>query len=113
MYGQGHIFNNYYSATGNSYCIGVGSYGMALIENNYFKEVKSPHMFMYDVYCDITARGNIYDKTTGKKDSGRGGTRAVSGQAFAVSAFIDAPYNYKLDKAEDVPSIVSRLAGNQ
>ncbi len=30
MYGQAHVFNNYYTATGNSYCVGVGSYGAAL-----------------------------------------------------------------------------------
>mgnify|MGYP003575059146 FL=1 len=113
MYGQAHVFNNYYTAAGNSYCIGVGSYGAALIENNYFKEVKNPHTFMYDVYCDITTRGNIYDNTTGKKDSGRGGTRDVAGQKFPVSAFAQPPYSYRLDNAEDVPTIVSRHAGPQ
>ncbi len=113
MYGQGHVFNNYYSARGNLYCIGVGSYGAALVENNYFKDVKNPHQFMYDVYCDITARGNIYDNTTGKKDAGPGGKRAVSGQDFEVVPFDAAPYSYQLDKAEDIPGIVSRLAGPQ
>jgi pectate lyase len=113
MYGQAHVFNNYYTATDNSYCIGVGSYGAALIENNYFKNVKSPHTFMYDVYCDITAQGNIYENTTGKKDTGRGGNRDVSGQKFPVSAFTAAPYRYTLDKAEDVPARVSRYAGPQ
>ena len=113
MYGQAHLFNNYYTSTGNSYCIGVGSYGAALIENNYFKNVKSPHTFMYDVYCHITARGNIYDRTTGNQDSGRGGTRNASNQQFPVSPFTQPRYHYTLDKAEDVPALVSRHAGPQ
>ncbi len=113
MYGQAHIFNNYYTSKGNSYCAGVGSYGMALIENNYFKDVEDPHQFMYDVYCDITARGNVYDNTKGRKDSGRGGTRAVAGQDFNVVPFDEAPYEYPLNKAEDIPTVVSRLAGPQ
>jgi pectate lyase len=66
-----------------------------------------------EVYCDITARGNIYNNCTGKMDAGRGGTRDASGQKFPVSAFDQAPYSYTLDKAEDVPGIVSHYAGPQ
>lgn len=111
MYGQAHIFNNYYTAAGNSYCIGVGSYSAALIENNYFKDVKTPHQFMYDVYCDITAHGNIYKSTTGKRDTGRGGARHAPAQQFTVTAFDRPPYNYKLDNADEIPKIVTRNAG--
>jgi pectate lyase len=75
MYGQGHVFNDYYTSGGNDYCVGVGSYGAALLENNYFKNVKDPHCFMYDVYCWMTAKGNEYDNTTGKKDNGKGGSK--------------------------------------
>lgn len=113
MYGHAHIFNNYYTSKGNSYCIGVGSYGMGLVENNYFKGVKDPHEFMYDVYCDITARGNIYDNTTGVRDVGRGGVRAITGQDFEVIPFENAPYEYHLDNAEEIPAIVGLLAGPQ
>lgn len=111
MYGLAHIFNNYYTAAGNSYCIGVGSYGAALIENNYFKDVKNPHTFMYDVWCDITARGNSYENTTGKRDAGRGGARHAPGQQFTVTAFERVPYDYALDKAGAIPDLVSRNAG--
>lgn len=61
MYGQGHVYNDYYTCTGNNYCVNVGSYGAALVENNYFKNVQDPHGFKYDVYCWMTARGNEYD----------------------------------------------------
>lgn len=113
VYGQAHIFNNYYTSEDNSYCIGVGSYGTALVEGNYFKNVNHPHRFMYDVYCDITARGNIYDNTTGRTDRGRGGNRIVSGQDFKVSPFSESPYDYTLDKAHEVPELIIRHAGPQ
>jgi len=113
MYGQGHQFNNYFTATGNLYCIGVGSYGAILVENNYFKNVNAPHQFMYDIYMEITARGNVYDNTTGAKDNGRGGTRDVSTGGFPVQPFTTPPYDYKLDDAKDVPAVVQRCAGPQ
>jgi len=111
MYGQGHVYNNYYSCTGNSYCVGVGSYGMALIENNNFKGVKNPHQFMYDVFCHITAKGNVYDNTTGTKSTGMGGNRKETGQDFNVVPFETAPYKYDMDNASNVPSLVMATAG--
>ncbi len=111
MYGMGHVFNNFYDAPGNSYCVGVGSYGAALIERNYFLNVNDPHTFMYDVYCHITARDNVYDGTTGKKDTGMGGARKVEGQDFNVQPFTDPPYDYTMDDAQDVPDIVTECAG--
>ncbi len=111
MYGQVHIYNDYYTSSGNSYCIGVGSYGSAHVENNYFKNVNNPHEFMYDVYCWITAAGNIYDNTSGKKDTGLGGSRDVSGQEFPVRPFDEPPYVYTLDEAKDIPVVVGSGAG--
>lgn len=111
MYGQGHVYNDYYSCVGNRYCIGVGSYGAALIENNYFKGVKNPHQFMYDVFCHITANGNKYENTTGLQDVGLGGTRKETGQDFDVMPFTVTPYLYWLNDAVDVPNVVSAGAG--
>ncbi|WP_437532449.1 hypothetical protein WME79_04680 [Sorangium sp. So ce726] len=108
MYGQGHIFNNYYTSKGNLYCVGVGSYGAVLVENNYFKDVKSPHQFMYALYSHITANGNVYDNTTGSKDTGLGGESGDS-----VTPFTDPPYDYTLDPAKDVPDLVTRCVGPQ
>ena len=64
MYGQVHVYNNYYTSKNNNYCVGVGSYAPAIIENNYFKQVKDPIKFMYDVYTYILQRNNIFDSTT-------------------------------------------------
>ncbi len=116
MYGIGHQYNNYFNAPGNLYCIGVGSYGSILVENNYFEDVKGPHIFMYTLHAYITARGNIYDDTTGNKDTGLGGTGGPGGVNAGVPdpvAFTDPPYDYTLDDAADVPDIVTACAGPQ
>jgi pectate lyase len=113
MYGQLHAFNNYYTSTGNLYCIGVGSFGSAIVENNYFKDVNNPHQFMYDLHAYIGATGNTYDNTTGLKDTGIGGTQGPSGVNANVEEAgpFTPPYSYTMDKAADVPSIVQKCAG--
>lgn len=110
LFGQGHVYNNYYSAEGNSYCIGVGSYASVLVEGNYFKNVKDPHEFMYThaLPAYITARDNVYDNTTGNQQSGLGG-----GEFGNVDPFTDPPYDYTLDNAKDIPTIVQNGAGPQ
>ena len=97
LFGKGHIFNNYYSCAGNSYCIGAGSFASVLIENNYFKNVKSPHRFADSNHAFITAKDNVYDNTTGDMHTGLGGKDGPD-----VPPFIKPPYSYTLDKAEDV-----------
>ena len=119
MYGQGHQFNNYFNSPGNGYCIGVGSYGSILVENNYFKEVNNPHQFMYDVYMYAAASGNIYDNCSGAQDTGEGGSRhACPDNDCTVHEHMDPgpftpPYDYTLDPAAAVPNIVTNCAGPQ
>lgn len=115
MYGHAHVYNDYYTSKGNGYCIGFGSYGSVLVENNYFKGVNNPISFMYDVYAWIVQRGNTFDGTTGtgKDLNGKQGSRAVTGQDFAVAAFDKAPYAYTLSATADVPNLVSKYAGPQ
>jgi pectate lyase len=108
LFGKGHVFSNYYTSSGNGYCVGSGSFASLLVENNYFKNVKSPHRFQDTNPSHITAVGNVYDNTTGNKDTGLGGAPGA-----AVAPFTDPPYDYVADKAADVPSIVSRCAGPQ
>lgn len=113
MYGQGHQYNNYFNSPGNLYCIGVGSFAADVIENNYFKGVNSPHIFMYALHAYIMSRGNVYDGTTGNQDTGLGGTDGPSGVNAAVpdAQPFTPPYAYKMDAATDVPGIVQRCAG--
>jgi pectate lyase len=113
MYGQAHTYNDYYTCSGDLYCIGVGSYGSMLIENNYFKNVSSPHIFMYDVWCYIVATNNIYDNCTGTENNGLGGSADATGQSFPVQAFTNPPYSYILDSAANIPNLVTNGAGPQ
>lgn len=117
MYGKGHQYNNYFNSPGNLYCIGVGSFGSILVENNYFKDVKSPHQFMYDWHMFIAASGNIYDNTTGSKDTGMGGSRGTNDPALNAgvedAAAFTPPYTYSLDDAADIPALVQKCAGPQ
>jgi len=108
MYGRAHIYNNYYTCEGNSYCIGVDSYAQTLIENNYFKNVNNPHRFMYPsnyLPASITARGNKYDNSRG--DTSQGQKKSDN----KVVSFDNTIYDYLLNDAEDVPSIVTAYSG--
>lgn len=110
MYGKVHIYNNYYTCQGNNYCIGADCYASILVENNYFKKVRSPHQFSYGngfPSC-IVARGNIYDGTSGKKDTGQGDDAG----GYAVP-FETTVYDYYLNDGADVPRLVEAYAGTQ
>lgn len=109
MYGRTHVYNNYYSSKNNKYCVGADSYASVLIENNYFNNVNNPHEFSYypGFPASITARGNIYDKTTGTQTVGQHQTAA------SVVPFETTVYDYYLNAASDVPVIVQAYAGPQ
>jgi pectate lyase len=105
LFGKGHVFNSYYTSSGNGYCVGTGSYASVLVEGNYFKNVKSPHRFQDTNPSYITARDNVYDNTTGNQDTGLGGTGG------SVTPFTDPPYDYALDKTASIPDLITRCAG--
>ena len=114
LYGKGHIYNNYYTAKDSDYCIGVGCYASALIENNYFKDSNNPHQVMYEgtIATYITARDNVYDNVTGKMQSGYfKGSKNFT--AMEPEEFDNPPYEYYPDAAEDVPEIVQAYVGPQ
>ena len=104
-YGQEHIFNNYYTCTGNYYCIG-GSWGFkGLVEKNYFDHVNNPMMDAGRTdsgdsgtfTTEIKSVGNIFNECTG--------SRTTYGNAFVPG------YLYTPDEAADIPSIVEEGAG--
>jgi pectate lyase len=90
-FGQVHLFNNYFNSTGNNYCVRGGFEARVLLENNYFKGVDTPHEIA-DTTAQIVARGNVYDGTSGARDT--------AGSAFTP------PYGYTLDAASGVSSAV-------
>jgi pectate lyase len=97
-FGDVHVFNNYYSSSGNNYCIRAGYRSNVLIENNHFQGVDTPHEMGEDQgTAVVTARGNQYTNTTGAQ-----GTR---GTAFTP------PYQYTLEPASSVAAAVMSGAG--
>ncbi|MFT3783077.1 MAG: hypothetical protein QM790_13800 [Nibricoccus sp.] len=97
-YSVAHIYNNYFSCSGNSYCTNarVGSTWMA--QNNYYAGVKSP---LYEESGGkIYSSGNTFSNCTGN-------INIATGSAFTL------PYSYTLTTTTSVPSIVQASAGNK
>ncbi len=116
LFGKGHVFNNYYNSPGNGYCVGSGSWASILVENNYFKGVNSPHKFQDGHPSFIEAKGNVYDQTTGSKDTGLGGDSAAESdceKALPTPASWTPSYSYKADAADSIPTLVQKCAGPQ
>jgi pectate lyase len=80
-FGQVHIFNSLYASSGNDYCISSGYKAKMLVENNIFLGVANPH----DVDGgDLRASGNVYKRTTGKRNSN--GKAFTPGYAYALDS---------------------------
>ncbi len=106
-FGTVHLFNNYYTSTGNNYCIRSRLDGEVLVENCVFAKVNDPHT-IYVASTEkkrnipkgcLKATGNIYDGTTGRQEA--------EGNVFTP------PYPYTLDKAENIPSLIPAGVGPQ
>ncbi len=104
-YGQDHVFNNYYSCTGNSYCVG-GSWGYkVLLENNYFDHVKNPITDAGRVDSGTSGTFTVEIKSVGNIFDGCSGSMSGYGSAFVP------PYAYSLDATANIPSLVMGGAG--
>ena len=100
-FGEVHVFNNYYSSSGNSYAIAAGTEAKLVIENNYFENINDPHIF-YDgeTTAQIVATGNEYVNVTGLRHTGQG------------TAFVP-PYPYTLQAGSSVKANVMANVGPQ
>jgi pectate lyase len=104
-YGKNHLFNNLYSATGDSYCVRAGMAAGLLLENNVFVGVASP--FVFNSAADqatafITANDNLYLTVSGTMSAGGGGT-----------PFTAPPYAYTLDGLDGLQDAIQTGAGPQ
>jgi pectate lyase len=102
-FGQVHIFNNLYTASGNDYCIGVGVNANILTENNLFIGVRTPiNTSSYTNSASaVRSTGNRYTSTTG--------TAPVDLRADSV---FDPPYAYSLDDTSCIESAIRNGAGS-
>lgn len=109
-FGDVHVYNNYYSARDNAYCIAAAYESRLLVENNYFDGSLYPHVFFSftteaafaEPTAEMVATGNKY---VGDSDL-EGGKQSGQGPSFVP------PYTYQLDPAEALlKSAVLRCTG--
>jgi pectate lyase len=100
-----HMYNNYFTCTGNYYCSNVRDGGEMLSESNYYLNVNNPVSVSLppaegQPAGRIKTVANAYVSCTGT---------IYPGQDTVFSP----PYAYSVDAAGDVPAIVSARAGNR
>lgn len=79
--GQIHVFNNLYTASGNSYCTNAGQDAKLLVQNNVYAGVNNPLQVANN--GTLKSEGNDFTNSTGNKTG--------SGNGFTP------PYQFKLD----------------
>jgi pectate lyase len=98
-FGEVHVFNNYYTSTGNNYAVGGGLQARLRVENNVFEGMSNPHVFYEgEPTAQIVASGNKYTNTTGDMHTGQG------------NSFMPA-YPYELEDVATVAASVKAHAG--
>lgn len=96
-YSNAHVYNNYFSCAGNSYCTNARIGTNWLVENNYYDGVKSP--CYYENGGRMKISGNIYNNCSGTISS-------------STSISVTPNYSYSLTATASVPSVVKAGAGN-
>jgi pectate lyase len=99
-FGEVHVFNSLYTASGDDHCVEVGDNADILMENNYFSGVKDPidSTDYSNSSSIVVSKGNVYSGTSGQT-------------ANKGSAVFTPPYPYTLDSASNVQSEVQSGAG--
>jgi len=96
--GKVHLFNNLFTAAGNSYCSNAGQGAASLVENSIYKGVKAP--FQVDSNSvGLVSKGNTFPGSTGNTTG--------SGTAFTP------PYSYTPDDTNNLQASIQANAGPQ
>jgi pectate lyase len=121
-FGRAHVFNNYYNAAGNNYCVRTRKEAECRVENNYFENVKNPWERYITGSGDIqgtlfaannnvpflgTSFGVTWSGTTTNKDG------TIREMIPGTDTVFTPSYSYTLDNALDVKDIVTGNAGAQ
>jgi pectate lyase len=118
-FGRAHVFNNYYNAPGNNYCVRTRKEAECLVENNFFHNVQNP----WEQY--ITGSGDVQGKlsASGNNVSFLGTTDGVNWTGNQIGSegsrlmipgtdtVFAPPYAYTPDPVALVPSLVTTHAG--
>ena len=93
--GQIHVFNNLYTASGNSYCTNAGKDAKLLVQNNVYAGVNDP--------LEVTANGNM--KAEGNDFTGSSGNQQAEGSGFVP------PYDFELEATSTLRSVLEAEVG--
>jgi pectate lyase len=93
--GKIHLWNNLFTASGNSYCTNAGYQATLLVESNVYLNVSNP--LSPDADGDMREHDNVFTNTKG--------TKSAAGKGF------EPPYMYKPDPVATVESAVRSGAG--
>ncbi|GAA2113641.1 hypothetical protein GCM10009802_12520 [Streptomyces synnematoformans] len=107
--GDAHMYNNHYVGLVKS---GINSRAgaHAKVDNNYFRDSKDVLGTFYTNELGYwQVGGNVYDNVTW---SSEGSENHPAGPDPRSNTTVNIPYNYDLDRADCVPGIVSRTAGD-
>jgi pectate lyase len=99
-FGDVHVYNSLYTASGDNHCVAIGDGANVLLENNVFVGVKDPvdSTDYSDAASIVVSRGNVYTGTSGQT-------------ANKGTAVFTPGYPYALDAASAVESEVQSGAG--
>ncbi|MGC4072788.1 MAG: pectinesterase family protein [Nibricoccus sp.] len=101
-FGGAHMFNNYWSCTGDDYCTESRNIAEMLSEYNYYDSVKDPLAKRTALATDqgkLKTIGNVFNNCTGS-------------QLVSADAIFTPSYSYKVNAAADIPTLVMAGAGN-
>jgi pectate lyase len=122
-FGRAHVFNNYFNAVDNHYCVRARLYSEVLVENNYFDNVFNPWELATSSQGPngkLRATGNITNNctfATGHYDPNlpnMGVVVLVPGSdtlSSGINQLNPPPYAYTPDSAINVPATVQAHAG--
>jgi pectate lyase len=102
-FGQVHLFNNLWTATGNNNCVGVGVDANILLENSIFTGVMDPIETQFSNAASVlVSRGNLFQMISG----------SITGLGAAASVFTPS-YTYlpSLMTFDSVQAVVMAGAG--
>lgn len=115
-WGTVHLYNNYYSSTGNNYCIRTRLNAQTRIENNVFEGVRNPwEIYLTDLkntVGKIFATNNLQLNTTWSQST----TNTKKGLSLVLitpgtNAVFTPPYAYTPDATDKVKAAVMNGAG--
>ncbi len=96
-FGGIHIYNNLFRSPGNDSVLSAGLGSSWLVENNHFAGVAEPHEILTASGAELAAVANVYEATSGARDS--------------TALGFEPPYAYVLDSAAGLAARIMAEAG--